>query len=307
MLTASRRRAPLVLLGLAVPLATTLFAACGSSARQGQSGDSCTKTDDCVAPLACRSSVCVGDGAGATSGTTSSTSSTGAPGGSGAGGKGGSGGMTSTSSSSGTPNGGAGGAGHGGSGGAGGSGTSSSGAGGTGAAGGSGGGAGGNGLDPVACAACVESQCKAEAAACDAACLAIQACLETVCAHLGAIGSPEEGACQVDCQNQHAAAKAHHLALVNCAASASCAPCSSYPWDYDACVAAADAGACAATRSACEASADCTSYRSCVATCATLADCLACGSTPAGQAGAPLLLDHQQCLAGQCIEEAWLP
>lgn len=290
MVRAHRRASYVLLLGLLLPAASALFVACGSSeARLGQAGDSCTRTDDCVAPLACRSAVCV-DGSATSNGGASSSSSAGGVGGSsvggnGVGGNGGAGGTATTSGSTG----GAGGVG----------GTGAGGVGGTGAG-------GGNGLDPVACAACLDQDCKVEEAACDADCTSVEACIETLCANLSAIGSPEEGACQVYCQNLHPGAKTHHLAVVNCAAGSVCKPCSSYPFDYDACVASANVGPCAASLSDCEGSVDCKDYRDCVATCATFQQCLACDDTPSGKTGAELLLPVQQCLADECIAEAWL-
>jgi hypothetical protein len=158
----------------------------------------------------------------------------------------------------------------------------------------------------VACAACLGQQCAAEEAACDAECLGIEACVQSLCANLSLIASPDEGACQVHCQTLHPAGKTHQLAVLNCAAGANCAPCSSYPFDYDACVASASGADCAASLASCQGSSDCQSYRDCLSTCTTLSGCLACSSTPSGQAGAALLAPYEQCLAGKCIAQAWL-
>jgi hypothetical protein len=48
-----------------------------------------------------------------------------------------------------------------------------------------------------ACDQCAETACGAEEAACDGECLAIQACLETVCFNLSAIGNMEIGRAHV--------------------------------------------------------------------------------------------------------------
>jgi hypothetical protein len=58
----------------------------------------------------------------------------------------------------------------------------------------------GTGQSWGACDTCVDMQCAAQQAACDGECLAVQGCLETVCANLSAIGAAaEEGQCQVRC------------------------------------------------------------------------------------------------------------
>jgi hypothetical protein len=289
---------PLVVLVLALAAAS----ACAlDNARRGGAGDSCTKTDDCEAPLACRAQVCVdtkapptttiigtggAGGASTTSSTTTTTIITGV---------GGSGGASTSSTTTSIT-------------GSGGSTTTTTG---TGGAGGGGGttttGAGGSGLDFEQCAACLDATCAAQEAACGPDCRAIEACIEALCAHMSAIGSPDEGACQVHCQAAHAGAKSTHLALVNCAASAGCGPCSSYPWDYDRCIEKASGGSCAAELAACDASADCQSYRDCLAVCSTLADCLACAAAPGGAAGATTFDAFQTCIADHCTAEAWIP
>lgn len=183
--------------------------------------------------------------------------------------------------------------------------------GGTGATGGSGGtgGTGGSTLDPEACFQCLDEACTTEKTACSSECIAIEACIETLCTHLSSIGSGEEGACQVQCQQAHLSGKSQHLALVNCAIGAwpSCEKCSSYPYDYEKCVEKAVGSACKTQYDACNASADCEQYRQCVAGCSTLAACNACDDTPEGQNGGALYVDYQLCIAQDCIEESWLP
>lgn len=276
----SRLRATLALL-----LLLGAAAACGSDFRRGGNGETCGRTDDCEAPLVCIAMTCRPPGsAGSSAGGAGAGGTTGGAGGT----TGGSGGTAGSA-----PAGGTGGAGE---------------AGGTGGAGASGGtgGTGGVVLDPELCAACLDQECGAELTACDAECFALEACIEVLCTHLSAIGSPEEGQCQVHCQQAHSISKAKHIAVVNCVLGTNCAPCSSYPFDHDACVAKADQGSCKAQRDACVASADCTQYRDCVAVCATLADCLACDDTAGGMAGAPLLTDYETCIAKECIAESWL-
>ena len=57
---------------------------------------------------------------------------------------------------------------------------------------------------------------------------------------------------------------------------------------------------------ACTGSADCMTYRTCLAGCTTLAGCLACSDGTSGMAGYALTLDHEACIAQQCIAESWL-
>jgi hypothetical protein len=276
-----------LLAGLALTLAMGSFMACSCSpapveVRKGHAGESCARTDDCAAPLVCIALACAEPSA------TSSTSTGGTGGGGMGGGTGGTGGVAGSGGVAGT-----GGAGAGGSGGVGGT-------------GGSGGSGGSIPLDPVQCALCLDEVCMAQKTACNSDCLAIEACIEALCSHLSVIGSGDEGPCQVHCQQLHLAEKAKHLAVVNCAQGSNCPPCSSYPFDHDACVTSATEGVCAAGFADCNASMDCVDYRDCVATCATLTECLACDDSPSGQAGAPVLLVYQQCVATECIAESWL-
>lgn len=258
--------------------------------RRGGQGESCGRTDDCLSPLVCVELTCVESG-GATTTTTS------------AGGSGGTGGSPTTSSETG----GAGGAtSTTGMGGSGGNTTSTEGGGG---AGGGTGGTGGTGLDPEVCAQCLDQACATEKAACDAGCVAIEACIEMMCSFLSSIGSDEEGECQVQCQQPFLLSKQEHLDVVFCAISAwpGCDACSSYPFDYEACVLKAIGGPCQATYEACNASDDCKTYRSCVGSCDPLSTCLACDDVTGGAAGRALLEEYHQCIAAECISEAWLP
>ncbi|MEO7330152.1 MAG: hypothetical protein ABI193_16375 [Minicystis sp.] len=159
------------------------------------------------------------------------------------------------------------------------------------------------------CDECLSTTCAAQLAACDEECIAIEACIETVCSHLSAIDAPaEEGACQTKCQSEHAGAKSKHLDVVNCAASASCLPpCVPYPEDDSACRSFMNKGDCKAARAACKDSSDCQIYLDCVSSCTTFKDCIACDDTPSGQAGRVILQDYQQCLAAECILTSWLP
>lgn len=155
---------------------------------------------------------------------------------------------------------------------------------------------------------CGETTCSAEESACDAECLAVQACLETVCFNLSTIGAlAEEGQCQVKCQADHPDGKDNHLALVNCAADAKCSPpCTFFPQDYDACKAFMNKGACKDENQACKDSNGCQTYKDCVTTCTTLKECIACDDTPSGFDGRKLLESYELCVAGECAIEAWL-
>ena len=250
--------------------------------RRGGNGESCGRTDDCEAPLVSVAQVCVPPaGTGGSIATGGSTSS-------------GGGGATSSGGGGTTSMGG----------------STSSGGGGSTSTGGttSSGGAGGEILDPVLCHQCLDDQCGTPLAACGADCRELEACIETLCSHLSELVSPEEGACQVHCQQLHIGSKAAHLAVVNCALSSSCKPCSSYPWDYNHCQASATLppGVCAPQYEACNADPDCISYRSCVATCDTLDDCLACQTAAAATQAGALLEEYEYCIATQCLAESWL-
>ncbi|MFO0550862.1 MAG: hypothetical protein U0271_20905 [Polyangiaceae bacterium] len=176
--------------------------------------------------------------------------------------------------------------------------------------GGDAGGTGGSGLSWEGCDTCLDDVCAAEQAACDGACLAIEACIETQCAHLGSIGSSDEGPCFVNCQDAHPGGKQKHLDVVNCAISAwngSCTACSSYPYDFEQCRAFMLGGACQSAFDACAGSSDCQTFKDCTSTCTTLAACLACDDTPAGAAGRQLYEAVELCVAGECLAESWLP
>ena len=158
------------------------------------------------------------------------------------------------------------------------------------------------------CDECLATTCAAEEAACDGECKALQACIETVCFNLSAIGNlADEGKCQVKCQNDHADGKTAHTALVYCAESAKCSPpCTFYPQDYDMCRTFMDKGACKDAKQACKDSSDCATYNDCVFACSTLSGCLACDDTPSGLAGRKLLEAYELCISDECIAESWL-
>ena len=159
------------------------------------------------------------------------------------------------------------------------------------------------------CDSCLEMQCAAEQAACNGECLAVQGCLETVCANLSAIGATaDEGKCQVKCQDDHPDGKQPHLALVNCANDATCSPpCTFYPQDYELCRSFMTKGACSATNQACKGSSECQTYKDCVTTCQTVAECIACDDSATGLAGRKVLEAYELCIAGECTTASWLP
>lgn len=162
---------------------------------------------------------------------------------------------------------------------------------------------------PGDCNICLDTTCATEETACDGECRAVQACLETVCANLSAIGNMEdEGTCQVKCQGEHPDGKTLHLDLVNCAAAAMCTPpCTYYPQDYESCRSFMDKGTCKDDNQACKDSSECQTYKDCVTTCKTLAACIACDDTPSGIAGRKVLEAYELCVAGECTAPAWLP
>jgi hypothetical protein len=274
----------LALAAAASALVGAALAACSrdetsSGARRGGAGESCTRTDDCEPPLACLANVCTapgggsgGDGPG--SGAGGGTGAAGATGGAGGPGSAGSGGSGGAEPDAGTLD----------------AGPSAE-------------------AGPwSACDECLDEECAGPLAACDADCQAIEACIQMVCANLSAIGSPDEGPCQVHCQSLHPGAKEPHLAVANCAIDAPClGPCQFFPTDYDACRAFMTKGDCAGAFAACNGSVACSNYRDCVFTCKTVGACLACDDTPEGAEGRELLEVYERCIASECIAEAWLP
>jgi hypothetical protein len=177
---------------------------------------------------------------------------------------------------------------------------------------GTGGSGGGTNTDAgawSACDECLDTECKDSLAACDGECLAIEACIEAQCKHLGDLGNDaEEGACFVACQSAHSSGKEKHLAVVNCAQETTCLPpCVPYPQDFEGCREFMDNGICKDERGACEASLDCKNYRECVSVCKTASECITCDDTPAGSAGRALLEAYELCVATECISESWLP
>lgn len=275
-----QRARALVAGGLLVAFAS-LFSACETiDFRRGGEGESCGRTDDCEAPLVCIGLTCVdppgttttGHGGDTSSGGTTSMGGTTSSGGGGAGG---------TTSMGGT--------------------TTSGGTGGT-------GGTTDIPLDTEACNQCLHDVCGTPIAACGTDCLELEACIESLCGHLSEIASPQEGQCQVYCQQLHLASKQKHLNVVNCTLGSHCAPCSSYPWDYNKCVEASsgDGGPCQTQYDACNASPECVATRACLSTCSTLDDCLACESSPEGMIGAPILDEYQLCISTQCIALSWI-
>ncbi|MEP7124181.1 MAG: hypothetical protein ABJE95_24855 [Byssovorax sp.] len=167
----------------------------------------------------------------------------------------------------------------------------------------------GTSMTTSVCDMCVDTACSAEEAACDGECLAIQACLETVCFNLSMIGAlAEEGQCQVKCQGDHPDGKDAHLGIVNCANAAKCTPpCTFYPQDYNACKSFMTKGPCQTANQACKDSNDCQTYKDCVSTCTTQKECIACDDTASGLAGRKLLESYELCVAGECTGQAWLP
>lgn len=277
-------RARSLFAGALVVGCAALFVACETiDFRRGSVGETCSRTDDCESPLVCVADACADPGA-----TTTTT------------GAGGTTSMGGTTSSGGTTSmGGAGGA------------TSSGGTtsmGGTTTSGGTGGGGGDVPLDTEACNQCLHEVCGTPLAACDTDCLELEACIEGLCSHLSEIVSPQEGQCQVYCQQLHLASKQKHLNVVNCTLGTQCAPCSSYPWDYEKCRESNSGagGMCQTHYEACNASPECVATRACLSTCGTLNDCLACQTSAEGVIGAPILDEYHLCISTQCIALSWI-
>ena len=179
--------------------------------------------------------------------------------------------------------------------------------------GGQGGGNSGSsgGVDPgpwSQCDECLETECGVAEKNCGPNCRAIEACIETICAHLSELGSADEGPCFVQCQSEHAAGKEQHVTAANCANDTKCQPpCTFYPQDYDLCRTFMTNGDCAAYSAACEASLSCKSFRQCIETCSSLQDCLACDDSSAGTEGRALLEAFETCIATECLSESWIP
>lgn len=158
------------------------------------------------------------------------------------------------------------------------------------------------------CDLCLEGECAAAEKNCGPACRALEACIETTCAHLSEIGSPDESNCFTQCQGKNAAGKDQHLAVVNCAVDTKCQPpCAFYPQDYDLCRTFMDNGDCFGYKTACENSLNCKNFRDCIKFCSSLPDCLACDDTAEGSEGRALLEAYETCVAGECLTESWIP
>jgi len=246
----------LKIVALGAVLSSAVLVGCGDDGdadggRKGGLGESCTKTDDCEAPLSCVDSTC-------------SDGSTGGSGG--AGGSSGSGGTIDLPD-------------------------------------------GGPAVfgDPLSeCDGCLDTDCKNEVEACDAECVAVEACIETFCRNLGIIGSDDEGLCFQQCQNAHPAGKNPHLDLVNCSAAGMCIPpCVPYPQDYEGCRGEMASTVCSDLQMQCEADPDCQAFSSCVATCTSVEDCLGCDDSLVN--GRLITEAFEHCIAEECIAESWLP
>ena len=167
----------------------------------------------------------------------------------------------------------------------------------------------------TACNTCLKDRCKAELDACDADCIALQGCLDTVCGNLSAIGSSTEGQCQAQCQSKFPNAKNAHIDVVNCAQGAigtgpddTCMPpCAFASFDWEECVKAQAVTTCKPARDACNGSADCQTYEACVGACTTNTECQACAQATGGQQGRELSQTYWTCVAKTCLAEAWLP
>ncbi|MDI1450872.1 hypothetical protein [Polyangium sp. 6x1] len=158
------------------------------------------------------------------------------------------------------------------------------------------------------CDECLEGTCGQVEKACGPDCRNIEACIETLCANLSASGSPDEGACFVYCQDRFPSGKDQHIAVVNCAQDVKCSPpCTFYPQDYDLCRTFMNNGDCTGYQKACDADTRCSAYRDCVKFCGTIAACTACDDTPDALEGRKLLEAYEQCVAGECMTESWIP
>jgi hypothetical protein len=160
-----------------------------------------------------------------------------------------------------------------------------------------------------ACDGCLDTECATAIEACDAECVAVEACIETVCRNLGLVGSAEEeGACFVQCQNAHPTGKDPHLDVVNCAYAGTCVPpCIIYPTDYEDCRELMSTGTCSDLVMECQASSDCQNFTQCTNTCATVQECLACDDSDALFNGRLIYESLEHCIATECIAESWLP
>lgn len=156
-----------------------------------------------------------------------------------------------------------------------------------------------------ACDECLDTECAAQEAECDSECIAIEACIQMVCGNLSVTGSADEGMCQVTCQNAHLSARSRHLDLVNCVVDSSCPSCGFFPEAFIACRETMARTACAGALAACDASTPCAEYRNCVSQCTTLSECNGCDDD--NFEGRMILESYEQCLAAECVAEAWVP
>jgi hypothetical protein len=176
------------------------------------------------------------------------------------------------------------------------------------------------GFDTTTCVGCLAEACAPQLAACGPGsdCLAVQACLDSYCANLSTIASPDEVACQAWCQGQHAGGRDAHVALVGCVQSSMCeaptgstpaapTPCYGYSIDYRHCTGLEDdpsMGPCKDKALVC-AGGDCLAYKNCINACTTWASCQLCAQQHPN--GETQFEAHQLCLETACILQGWLP
>jgi hypothetical protein len=190
-----------------------------------------------------------------------------------------------------------------------------------------------SGYDFAYCPSCLDQECHAELAACDAECHAVQGCLDTYCVNLSAIETDDEALCQAYCQGQHPTGKDAHVAVVTCVQDASrgaqCAtqtcfdnpvdggtpqqfcysspPCHPYPIDYRHCVDQVDdpaAGQCYATYAAYQASSEAAAYLACNSDCSTWPACQSCAAQHL--AGELLYEQWERCVEDTCLPQSWI-
>jgi hypothetical protein len=166
------------------------------------------------------------------------------------------------------------------------------------------------GFDTSTCIGCLSDACTAQLTACDAECVAIQACIDARCTSLSQRLSTEESTCQQYCESLHPSASAQALVnLAQCIQAAQCfPPCLDYPFDFKQCTIAQDTGACETAKDACDNNLNCQWYKACAASCTTWSSCLGCSTDPGynAAAGERLFEAYWNCQEQACIAPGWV-
>jgi hypothetical protein len=168
------------------------------------------------------------------------------------------------------------------------------------------------GFDTSTCIGCLSDACTGQLTACDADCIALQACIDARCIGLSQKAiAPGEDECQQYCESLHSTAAAQALvSLAACVQQATQCfpPCLDYPFDFKQCTLALDTGACASESAAYYLDLRSQKYQACASACTTKDACLACSTDTSYDAatGEKLVEAYWQCQEQTCIAPGWV-